>query len=61
MDLKLSLKRNRPHATTTLALDIQNVTNQKNLGGQYYDAQSGKTEKWYMLPLLPILSYRIEF
>jgi len=61
MDLKLSLKRNRPQATTTLALDVQNVTNQKNLGGQYYDAQSGKTEKWYMLPLLPILSYRIEF
>lgn len=61
MDLKLSLKRNRPKATNTLALDIQNVTNHKNLGGQYYDAESGKVEKWYMLSLLPILSYRIEF
>jgi hypothetical protein len=40
-DLKLSLKRNRLKATTTLALDIQNVTNHKNLGGQYYEAQSG--------------------
>ena len=60
-DLKLSLKRNRLKATTTLALDIQNVTNHKNLGGQYYEAQSGKVEKWYMLSLLPILSYRIEF
>lgn len=60
-DLRLSLKRNRPKATTTLALDIQNVSNNKNLGGQYYEPRSGQIEKWYMLPLLPVLSYRVEF
>lgn len=60
-DLRLSLKRNRPRATTTLALDIQNVSNNKNLGGQYYEPRSGQVEKWYMLPLLPVLSYRVEF
>lgn len=60
-DLRLSLKRNRPKATTTLALDIQNVSNNKNLGGQYYEPRSGQVEKWYMLPLLPVLSYRVEF
>jgi len=60
-DLRLSLKRNHAKSTTTLALDIQNVTNHQNLGGRYFDAMSGKVKSWYQLPLLPILSYRIEF
>jgi hypothetical protein len=60
-DLRISLKRNRPRSTTTLALDIQNTTNQKNLGGQYFEVRSGEIKKWYQLPLLPILSYRVEF
>jgi hypothetical protein len=61
MDFRVSLKRNRANSTTTLSLDLQNATNNKNLGGQYYEPQSGEVKKWYMLPLLPILSYRIEF
>ena len=60
-DLRFSMKRNRTKSTSTLALDIQNVTNQKNLGGQYFDAQSAEIKKWYQLPLLPVLSYKIEF
>ncbi len=60
-DFRVSMKRNHTQSTTTLSLDFQNVTNQKNLGGQYFDAQSGEIKKWYMLPLLPILSYRVEF
>ncbi|HZY81822.1 MAG TPA: TonB-dependent receptor [Cyclobacteriaceae bacterium] len=60
-DLRLSLKRNRAHSTTTLSLDIQNATNHKNLGGQYYDVRAGEIKKWYQMPMLPILSYRVEF
>lgn len=60
-DLRVSLKRNRPKSTSTLSLDIQNVSNHQNLGGQYFDAQSGEIKKWYQLPLLPVLSYRVEF
>ncbi len=60
-DIRLSMKRNRAKSTSTLALDIQNVTNQRNLGGQYFDPQSAQIKKWYQLPLLPILSYKIEF
>ncbi len=60
-DLRFSMKRNRAKSTSTLALDIQNVTNHQNLGGQYFDAQSAEIKKWYQLPLLPILSYKIEF
>ncbi|HNT49023.1 MAG TPA: TonB-dependent receptor [Cyclobacteriaceae bacterium] len=60
-DIRVSIKRNRARATSTLSLDLQNATNQKNLGGQYFEPQSGEVKKWYMMPLLPILSYKIEF
>ncbi|MEK6780969.1 MAG: TonB-dependent receptor [Bacteroidota bacterium] len=60
-DIRFSMKRNRAKSTSTLALDIQNVTNHKNLGGQYFDSQAAEIKKWYQLPLLPILSYKIEF
>jgi hypothetical protein len=60
-DLRVSIKRNRAKATTTLSLDIQNATNHKNLGGQYFEPRIGEIKKWYSLPLLPILSYKIEF
>lgn len=60
-DFRVSLKRNKDRSTSTLSLDIQNITNHQNLGGQYFDTSSGDIKKWYQLPLLPILSYRIEF
>lgn len=60
-DVRLSLKRNLKHSTRTWSLDLQNATNHKNLGGQYFDALAGVVKKWYQLPLLPILTYRVEF
>jgi hypothetical protein len=60
-DIRISLKRNLARTTRTLSLDIQNATNHQNLGGQYYDPRQGAIKKWYQLPLLPILSYRVEF
>jgi hypothetical protein len=60
-DIRFSMKRNRSRSTTTLALDIQNVTNRQNLGGQYFDVETAQIKKWYQLPLLPILSYKVEF
>ncbi|MBL7873243.1 MAG: TonB-dependent receptor [Cyclobacteriaceae bacterium] len=60
-DLRLSIKRNRAKTTTTFSLDLQNATNHKNLGGHYFEVRSGEIKKWYSLPLLPILNYRIEF
>ena len=60
-DFRVSLKRNYANTTTTLSLDFQNVTNHQNMGGQYFDAHSGEIKTWYMLPILPVLSYKIEF
>jgi CarboxypepD_reg-like domain/TonB-dependent Receptor Plug Domain len=60
-DLRFSIKRNRAKTTSTLALDIQNASNRKNVYGSFFDLQSGKVKTEYQLPLLPILSYRVEF
>lgn len=61
LDTRISVKRNYKKVTTTFALDIQNTTNRKNVGGQYFDLKSGAIKYWYQAPLIPILSYRVEF
>lgn len=61
LDIRVSVKRNYKHVTSTLALDIQNTTNRKNVGGQYFDMKTGSVKYWYQTPLLPLLSYRLEF
>lgn len=61
LDIKVSLKRNYKNLTSTLALDVQNCTNRKNVGGQYFNLQTGGVSYWYQAPLIPILSYKLEF
>jgi hypothetical protein len=61
LDIRISLKRNYKNLTSTLTLDIQNVTNRKNVGGQYFDAKTGKINYYYQSQIIPLLSYRLEF
>ena len=61
MDIGVSLKRNYKSLTTTLALDVQNVTNRENVGGQYFNQNSGTVKYWYQAPMIPILRYKLEF
>ncbi len=61
LDLRVSLKRNFRNMTSIWALDIQNSTNRKNVGGQYFDSNTGAVKYWYQTPLIPILSYKLEF
>lgn len=60
-DIKLSLKRNFTKWTSTVSLDIQNVSNRKNVFDKHYNASLNKIEYSYQAPLIPILSYRVEF
>ncbi len=60
-DVRLSMKRNRPSSTHVLSLDIQNVTNHKNVFGDFFNPVSGKVKTYYQAPLIPVLAYRIEF
>lgn len=60
-DFRISLKWNKPKSTSTLALDIQNLTNRKNIYGSYFEPYTGEIKTTYQTPLIPLLSYRIEF
>ena len=61
IDIRLSMKKNRPHSTQTLALDIQNLTNRKNVYGDFYTEETNSIKRYYQTSLIPILSYKIEF
>ncbi|MBL7742064.1 MAG: TonB-dependent receptor [Chitinophagaceae bacterium] len=60
-DLRVSMKWNRKHVTSTLSLDIQNLTNRLNIFNQYYDDEKDKITTMYQTGLIPILNYKIEF
>jgi hypothetical protein len=60
-DVGISMKWNRKNITSTLSLDIQNVTNRLNVFGQWYDNEKNKIVTSYQTGLIPILNYKIEF
>jgi hypothetical protein len=61
IDARVSVRRDYKKVTTTVALDIQNATNHKNEHGSYYDPTTDQIEVSYQVPLIPILSYKVEF
>ena len=60
-DLRLSLKWNRPRLTSTLSLDIQNITNRLNAYGQWFDSDKGEVITTRQTGLIPVLNYKVEF
>jgi len=60
-DLKMSYKRNKKQTTRVWEIDIQNVTNNANVAGNYFNNETREIETYSQMGLLPVLSYRIEF
>lgn len=61
-DLRLSIKWNRTkRLTSTLSLDIQNLTNRLNVYGEWYDADKSAIVTEYQNGLIPVLNYKVEF
>jgi Carboxypeptidase regulatory-like domain len=60
-DAGVRLRRNYRKITTTLSLDVQNVTNRENVFDSYFDTKEGKVKYYYQTPLIPILAYKLEF
>lgn len=60
-DARVSMKWNRKRFTSTLSLDIQNVTNRLNLFNRFYDSQKGRIVDQLQTGLIPILNYKIDF
>ena len=61
VDLRAYLQRNRQGRNTMLALDIQNLSNHKNVAYSYFDQQQSRTLIRYQLGIIPVLSYRLQF
>lgn len=60
-DLRLSMKWNREGRTSTLSLDVQNLTNRLNLYNQYFDPHKNEVVNNYQTGLIPVLNYKLDF
>lgn len=60
VDLQWSIKKNKPGVSQTFYIDIQNLTNRKNLAFYYYDPLNNRVLTKHQLGIIPMISYRIE-
>jgi hypothetical protein len=61
MDFKIGYRKNGDKSSHYFFLDIQNITNQQNVYGQFFDAQEQKIQTIYQLGFVPIFNYRVQF
>ncbi|MFY0598433.1 MAG: carboxypeptidase-like regulatory domain-containing protein [Cyclobacteriaceae bacterium] len=61
MDFRIVWTRYKSNRTSSLALDIQNLTNAENESFRYFDTFTQQIESQYNLGLIPILTYRVEW
>ncbi len=59
IDLGVHFKRNKQKYSWEASLDLNNLTNQKNIIGMKYNVYSGTVKNTYDLLLLPILSIKL--
>ncbi|PSL28761.1 TonB-dependent receptor [Dyadobacter jiangsuensis] len=60
-DLRVSYTKNKRRTTSTISLDIQNVTNRLNALDRYYNKKEDRVKLITQTGMLPILNYRLEF
>ncbi|TAE60978.1 MAG: TonB-dependent receptor, partial [Bacteroidetes bacterium] len=58
-DIKTTFRMNGKRITQEWSLDLQNVTNHKNIFDQTFSRASGKIETTYQIGLFPVIQYRI--
>ena len=61
IDVGISYRRNKPAWSWVVSLDIQNLTNRLNIWDEYYSYELKDMYKIYMVGLVPVLNYRVEF
>lgn len=60
-DLRVSWRKNKAGYTRTISIDIQNVTNYRNMAGYYFDTLLQEITPRYQLGIIPVLAYRVDF
>ena len=61
VDVGAYAKWKRPRVTHNLQLGIYNLTNKHNIFSLYYDSDEDEWKKVYLFPILPSISYSVEF
>ncbi len=61
IDVRIYHRKDKEKYNRTFALDLQNISNNRNLAFYYYDALQGKILEKNQLGLIPNLTWRIEF
>ena len=61
IDLMIKFRRNRPRYTAEWSIDILNLLNRQNMRTEYWDNSIQDFYEEPQNPLLPFLSYRIQF
>ena len=61
VDSRFYFRKNRKKSSSTIALDLQNMTNRQNLAYRYFDVFQGRILDVNQLGIIPNLSWRIEF
>lgn len=60
-DIRFSMKWNATNMTHVLSLDVQNLTNRKNIYARYFDSVKGEISTVYQAGIIPVIAYRLEF
>lgn len=60
-DLRIYYKTSKGTSSNTWSLDIQNLTNRRNVAFSYFDPLLGEVIVKNQLTIIPILSYRVSF
>jgi outer membrane receptor protein involved in Fe transport len=61
IDLRIGYRKNRKNFTDELAIDLQNLTNQRNIYNIMYDIESGTYKETLLQGFMPMITYRINF
>jgi hypothetical protein len=61
VDLRAYIKRTKKRGSETISLDLQNATNRKNAGQNYYDIYLNQIVQRKQMGLIPMINYRWEF
>lgn len=61
IDIQFKFRRNKPRYTGEWSIDLMNITNRQNMLVEYWDSSIRDYRIEYQNPLLPFISYRIQF
>ncbi len=61
LNVRIGYKMNFKKATAEVAVDLLNLTNQKNIYFEFYDPSTGEIKTVYQLPFLPVPLIRVQF